>query len=142
MQIPRSRFDFSEPPPSRSYRPYALLAIALVGTALISDTSPITLVAGESGDQYQILLEKEVWRAVGPALSVRFRTSSANRSAVAREAADLLPYYSAQAESAGLRYLILRGYRPIWRVGDLGLYRGWNFRYERGDDGWTASGYW
>ena len=27
-------------------------------------------------------------------------------------------------------------------VGELGLYRGWNFRYERGDDGWTPSDYW
>lgn len=140
--IPRSRFDFSQPPPSWSYRPYAILAIALVGTALLSGATEFTVVAGESGEQYQIPVQNEVWRAVGPALSVHFRTTSTSRSAVAAEAADLLPYFSAQADSAGLRYLLLRAQRPLLRVGDLGLYRGWNFRYERGEDGWTASDYW
>lgn len=141
--FPRSSFDFSQPLPSRAYRPYALLAIALVGTALISGgASELTVVTGESGDEYQIPTQKEVWRAVGPALSVRFRTTAASRSVVAREAVDLLPHFSAQADSAGLRYLVLRAHKPIWRIGDLGLYRGWNFRYERGDDGWTPSDYW
>lgn len=140
--IPRSRFDFSQPAPSRSFRPYAVLAVALLGTALISGTTPMTLIAGESGDLYQVPLQKQVWRAVGPALSVRFHTNGTSRSAAATEAADLLPYFTARADSAGLRYLLLRAYRPIWRVGDLGLYRGWNFRYERRDHGWTASDYW
>lgn len=140
--IPRSKFDFSQPPPSRTFRPYALLAIALVGTALMSGASELTVVTGESGDQYQIPNQKEVWRAVGPALSVRFPTKGTSRSAVAREAADLLPHFSAQADSAGLHYLVLRAHKPVWRIGDLGLYRGWNFRYERGDDGWIPSNYW
>lgn len=140
--IMRSSFDFSQPPRSRSVRPYVFLSLALLATALISGTGPIRMVAGESGDQYQIPLQKEVWRAVGPALSVRFRTSATNRSTVGAEAADLLPYFSQQADSAGLRYLVLKAYKPIVRIGDLGLYRGWNFRYERGEDGWTASGYW
>lgn len=140
--IPRSKFDFSEPPPSRKFRPYGLLAIALVGTAMISGGNELTVVTGESGDEYRIPTQKEVWRAVGPALSIRFSTKGTTRSSVAREAADLLPHFSAQAESAGLRYLVLRAHNPIWRIGDLGLYRGWNFRYERGDDGWIPSNYW
>jgi hypothetical protein len=140
--IPRSKFDFSQPPPSRRFRPYGWLAIALVGTALISDARELTVVSGESGDEYQVPAQREVWRAVGPALSVRFRTEGSSRSAVAREAADLLPHFSARADSAGLRYLILRARNPIWRLGDLGLYRGWNFRYQRGDDGWVPSDYW
>jgi hypothetical protein len=140
--IPRSKFDFSQPPPSRTFRPYGLLAIAVVGTALISGARELTVVTGESGDEYQIPTQKEVWRAVGPALSVRFPTKGTGRSAVAREAADLLPHFSAQADSAGVRYLVLRAHKPIWRIGDLGLYRGWNFRYERGDDGWIPSSYW
>jgi hypothetical protein len=140
--IPRSSFDFSQPPPSLSVRPYLLLAIALLGTALTSGAREYMVVAGESGEQYQIPVQMNVWRAVGPALSVRFRTAGTSRSAVAAEAADLLPYFSAQADSAGVRYLLLRARRPIFRIGDLGLYRGWNFRYEFGEDGWTASGYW
>jgi hypothetical protein len=140
--IARSSFDFSQPPPSRSFLIYALLAAALLGTSLISDASDFTVVAGESGNQYQIPVEKVVWRAVGPALSVRFRTSGTGRSAVAAEATDLLPHFSARADSAGLRYLLLRAHRPIWRIGELGLYRGWNFRYERGHGGWTVSDYW
>lgn len=109
---------------------------------MISGGNELTVVTGESGDEYQIPTQKEVWRAVGPALSVRFRTGGSTRSGVAREAADLLPHFSARADSAGLRYLILRAQRPVWRLGELGLYRGWNFRYERGEDGWTASSYW
>jgi hypothetical protein len=140
--IPRSKFDFSQPPPPRTFRPYGLLAIAVVGTALLSGARELAVVTGESGDEYQIPTQKEVWRAVGPALSVRFRTRGTSRSAVAREAADLLPHFSVQADSAGLRYLILRAHNPIWRIGHLGLYRGWNFRYERGDDGWIPSSYW
>lgn len=140
--IPRSKFDFSQRPPSRTFRPYGLLAIAVVGTALISGARELTVVTGESGDEYQIPTQKEVWRAVGPALSVRFPTKGATPSEIAREAADLLPHFSAQADSAGLSYLILRAHKPIWRIGDLGLYRGWNFRYERGDDGWIPSDYW
>ena len=140
--IPRSKFDFSQQPPSRTFRPYGLLAIAVIGTALLSGARELTVVTGESGDEYQIPAEREVWRAVGPALSVHFRTNATSRAGVAREAADLLPRFSARADSAGLRYLILRAYNPIWRVGDLGLYRGWNFRYERGDVGWGPSDYW
>lgn len=83
-----------------------------------------------------------MWRAVGPALSVRFYTNGTSRSRAATEAADLLPYFSAQADTASLRYLVLKAYKPIWRLGDLGVYCGWNFRYERGDDGWTRSNYW
>jgi hypothetical protein len=140
--FPRSKFDFAESPPSRRARVYLLLTIVLVGTALISGAGDFTAVAGESGEDYQILSQREGWRAVGPALSVRFPTKGTTRSEVAREAADLLPHFSAQADSAGLRYLILRAQNPIWRLGDLGLYRGWNFRYERGDDGWVPSDYW
>jgi hypothetical protein len=140
--FPRSKFDFSEPPPSRRFRPYWLLVIALVGTALVSDVRELTVITGESGDEYQVPTQREIWRAVGHALSVHFRTEGTSRSAVAREAADLLPHFSARADSAGLRYLILRAQKPLWRLGDLGLYRGWNFRYERGDDGWVPSDYW
>lgn len=140
--IARSSFDFSHPQPSRSFRRYALLATAVVATALVSEASPISVVAGESGDPYEIRLQQQVWRAVGPALSVRFYTNGTSRSVAATEAADLLPYFSAQADTAGLRYLLLKAYRPIWRIGDLGVYRGWNFRYERSDDGWTPSNYW
>lgn len=140
--FPRSKFDLSQPAPSRKFRPYGLLVIAIVGTAMLSTATELTVVTGESGNEYQIPTQKEVWRAVGPALSVRFRTRGATRSVVAREAADLLPLFSARADSAGLRYLILRAHKPIWRMGELGLYRGWNFRYERGDEGWIPSGYW
>jgi hypothetical protein len=140
--IPRSKFDFSQPPRSRTFRPYGLLAIAVVGTALVSGAREYTVVTGESGDEYQIPTQREVWRAVGPALSVYLPTRGTTRSEVAREAGDLLPHFSAQADSAGLRYLILRAHKPIWRIGDLGVYRGWNFRYERGDDGWVPSDYW
>jgi len=140
--ITRSSFDFSEQQPSRAFRIYALLLIALLGTSLVARATEFTVVVGESGDQYQIPTQKEVWRAVGPALSVRFRTSGTSRSAVAAEAADLLHHFSAQADSAGLRYLLLSAHSPIWRIGKLGLYRGWNFRYEHGHDGWIASDYW
>jgi len=140
--IPRSKFDFSQPRPSRKVWPYGLFAIALVGTAMIAGGNDLTVVTGESGDEYQIPTLREEWRAVGPALSVRFHTRGTSRSDVAQEAADLLPHFTARAESAGLRYLILRARKPVWRTGELGLYRGWNFRYERGDDGWAPSGYW
>ncbi len=140
--IPRSKFDFSQAPPSRKFRPFGLLAVALVGTGLISGARELSVGTGESGNEYQIPAQKEVWRAVGPALSVRFRTKGTSRSAVAREASDLLPHFSTRADSAGLRYLILRAYKPVWRMGELGLYRGWNFRYERGDEGWIPSSYW
>lgn len=99
------------------------------------------MVAGDSGEVYEISAQKEVWRAVGPALSVRFNTNGTTRSEAAREAADLLPHFAARADSANLRFVLLRAYRPIWRIGDLGVYRGWIFRYERGVDGWTASNF-
>jgi hypothetical protein len=140
--IPRSRFDFSRPPPSRSLRLYTVLGVALLTTALIAGGGPVTAVAGKSGQVYEVRAEREVWRAVGPALAVRFHTSGVSRSAAAAEAADLLPHFAAQADSAELRFLLLRAYRPVWRIGDLGVYRGWNFRYECGEEGWKASSYW
>lgn len=119
-----------------------IAGIAVVATAFITSAPQNTVVAGLSGDTYQVPTEKRVWRAVGPALSVRFHTEHANTSAVAAEAADLLPRFAAKADSARIRYLVLRAYKPIVRIGDLGIYRGWNFRYERTDEGWRASTYW
>ncbi len=62
------------------------------------------MVAGDSGEVYEISSQKEVWRAVGPALSVRFNTNGTTRSEAAREAADLLPHFAARADSANLRH--------------------------------------
>jgi hypothetical protein len=99
-------------------------------------------VAGQSGDLYLVRSESEIWRSVGPALLVRFHTSGSNHSSAAAEASDILPYFAAHADSAQLRYLLLTAYRPILQMGSLGVYRAWNFRYERTGDGWTASDYW
>lgn len=119
-----------------------MLGAGVILTALITDGSENRLVAGVSGGHYEVPAQRKVWRAVGPALSIRFHTERSNRSAVAAEAADLLPYFSAKADSAGLHYLVLRAYKPILRIGGLGVYRGWNFRYERSAGTWVASGYW
>jgi len=140
--IPRSTLDVAAAPPSRTPRRLRLLTLALLATGLIAGTRAIRPVAGESGDVYLIRSQKEVWRAVGPALSVRFHTERNSRSSAAAEAADLLPHFAAKADSAQIHYLLLRAYRPIWHRGNLGLYRAWNFRYERAEDGWTASDYW
>ena len=141
MEIPRSKFVVSESP-RRSKRPYVVVGIAVIVTAAISSGRQHALVAGASGDTYQVPQQKKVWRAVGPALSVRFYTDHSNKSGAAAEAADLLPRFAAKADSAGLHYLVLRAYNPIWQLGDIGLYRGWNFRYERTERGWEPSGYW
>ena len=140
--IPRSSFDFSQPPPSRTLRRSTILAVAVVVTAMVAGSGAVTPVVGASGDLYLVRGESKVWRSVGPALSVRFHTTGDNRSSVAAEAADLLPIFTEKADSAELKYLVLRAYRPIWHLGDLGIYRGWNFRYERSQDGWEASEYW
>ena len=139
--IPRSKFLVTEPP-RRSRRPYVAVGIGVILTALISSGRHHALVAGVSGDTYQVPQQKKVWRAVGPALSVRFNTENSARSSVAAEAADLMPRFAAKADSAGIHYLVLRAYHPIWQLGDIGIYRGWNFRYERTTDGWVPSGYW
>jgi hypothetical protein len=98
---------------------------------------------GLSGATYRVYEEHKIWRAVGHVLSIRFVTDHRDRSAAEVEAADLLPVYAARADSANVRYLIIRATSPIATIGhQLGLYRAWNFRYERGDDGWVSSGYW
>jgi hypothetical protein len=121
---------------------YVAVGAAVIVTALVTDGRENVLVAGASGGSYEIPAQNKVWRAVGPVLSVRFHTDHSNASAIAAEAADLLPYFSAKADSSGLRYLVLRAYKPVWQLGGLGVYRGWNFRYERTDQGWASSGYW
>lgn len=133
---------FRARPPRRSKKRYVIAGVAVMAIAFISSAPQNKVVAGMSGDTYQVPTQKKVWRAVGPALSVRFHTEHNSRSAVSAEAADLLPRFAAKADSAGIRYLVLRAYKPIIRLGDLGVYRGWNFRYERTDDGWRASSYW
>lgn len=139
---PRSRFELSTRHRWRALRAVMVLTVLLLATGPISGSSATRPVAGQSGDLYLVRSESEVWRSVGPALLVRFHTSATNRSSVAAEASDILPYFSAHADSAQLRYLLLTGYRPILHLGTLGIYRAWNFRYERGGDGWTASDYW
>ncbi len=138
--VPRSRFDIWRQ--RRRRRIYIAVGVAVVVTALLTDGRENVLVAGASGGSYEIPAQKKVWRAVGPALSVRFHTERNSVSAIAAQAADLLPYFSAKADSAGLRYLVLRAYKPLWQLGGLGVYRGWNFRYERTEKGWEGSGYW
>ena len=136
-----SRFDVSTRR-WRGLRPVMVLTAVLLATGPISGSGATRPVTGRSGDLYLVRSESEVWRAVGPALRVRFHTSATNRSSVAAEASDILPYFAAHADSAQLRYLLLTAYRPILHLGSVGLYRAWNFRYERADDGWTASDYW
>jgi hypothetical protein len=140
--IPRSRLDQADARPSRAPRRLRLLTLVLLATGLISGTGAVRAVAGASGDVYLVRSQKEIWRAVGPALSIRFYSGTGSRSAAARGAADLLPHFAARADSAQLRYLLISADRPIWHVGSLGVYRAWNFRYERAEDGWTASNYW
>lgn len=112
--------------------------IALIAPAI--STEPM---AGASGDLYKVYDQHRIWRAVGPALSIRYRTHHLDRAAIETEAKDLLPMFAARADSADVRYLIIRATRPIGRVGQrFGVYRAWNFRYERARDGWVASGYW
>lgn len=138
----RSGFD-----PFRE-RPFGgLIRIVLIGIAvlLVFATPSVTIepVAGASGDIYPVYEQYQAWRAVGPVFSVRFRTGQDTRSSVASEAADLFPYFAARADSAELRYLLIRATKPVARLGSrFGLYRGWNFRYERTEQGWVASGYW
>jgi hypothetical protein len=126
----------------RALRTVLLLTLILLGTSPILGNGAAKRVIGESGESYMIRSEKEVWRAVGPALAVRFHTTGASRSSAAAEASDLLDYFAAHADSAQLDYLLIGAYRPIWHLGSFGIYRAWNFRYERADDGWTASDYW
>jgi hypothetical protein len=126
----------------RGLRAVGVLTVLLLATGPISGSSATRPVAGQSGDLYLVRAESEVWRSVGPALFVRFHTSGTSRSSAAAEASDILPYFAARADSARLRYLLLTAYRPIVHMGSLGVYRAWNFRYERAGDGWTASDYW
>jgi hypothetical protein len=140
--IPRSRLERAEARPPRAPRRLRLLALVLLGTGLISGTGAVRAVAGESGDIYLVRSQKEIWRAVGPALSIRVYSGRGSRSVAARAAADLLPHFAAKADSAQLRYLLITADKPIWHLGSLGVYRAWNFRYEHAEDGWTASNYW
>jgi hypothetical protein len=139
---PGSRFELSTRRRWRGLRAVVVLTLLLLATGPISGSSATRPVAGQSGDLYLVRSESEIWRSVGPALLVRFHTSGSNRSSAASEASDILPYFAARADSAQLRYLLLTAYRPILHLGSLGVYRAWNFRYERADDGWTASDYW
>jgi len=120
--------------------------LLLVPAALIIVSAPsmeFERVSGLSGDSYPIYEQSEVWRSVGPVLSVRFRTERPTRTAVAAEAADLLPYFGGRADSSDVRYLLFRATKPVLRLGkQFGLYRSWNFRYERVASGWVSSGYW
>jgi hypothetical protein len=118
------------------------LTVILLATGPIAGIGATRPVTGKSGDLYLVRSEAEVWRSVGPALAVRFHTSGSSRSSVAAEASDILPYFAAHADSAQLRYLLLTAYRPILRMGSVGVYRAWNFRYERGQEGWRVSDYW
>lgn len=135
-------YELSEHRGTRALRPVVLLTVVLLGTGPILGTGATKRVVGESGDSYAVRSEKEVWRAVGPALAVQFHTTGDSRSSAAAEAADLLAHFAARADSAQIDYLLIGAYRPIWHLGRLGVYHAWNFRYERADDGWTASDYW
>jgi len=126
----------------RSRRRYTIVGIMVIATALISAGRQSAIVEGVSGGTYEVPVQTKVWRSVGPALSIRFHTDNTSRSAVAAEAADLLPRFAAKADSTGVRYILLKAYNPIVQIGDLGIYRGWNFRYERTQAGWIASSYW
>jgi hypothetical protein len=135
-------FDPFREHPFRSKLRFVLIAMSLA-LAFIAPAVSMEFVEGASGDVYRIYDQHKVWRAVGPALSVRYQTERGTQSSAAAEAADLLPRLASRADSARLRYVIIRATRPIARFGNrLGLYRAWNFRYERADDGWVSSGYW
>ena len=122
------------------------MRFVIIGVALLLVLAPPVTVeptAGLSGTHYRVYEEHEIWRAIGPALSIRYRTEFRERSAAEMEAEDLLPVFTARADSSNMRYLIIRATRPVARIGHrLGVYRAWNFRYERGADGWVPSGYW
>ncbi len=137
-----SRFELSTRRRWRGLRAVIALTVLLLATGPITGSGATRPVVGQSGDLYLVRSESEVWRSVGPALLVRFHTSGTSRSSVAAEASDILPYFAAHADSARLRYLLLTAYRPVLQMGSLGVYRAWNFRYERAADGWTASNYW
>jgi hypothetical protein len=122
------------------------MRFVLLGLALLLVLAPpvdVKPTPGLSGTVYRVYEEHEIWRAVGPALSIRYWTDHGDRSATEKEAEDLLPLLTARADSADVRYLIIRATLPVARIGHrVGVYRAWNFRYERGDDGWVRSGYW
>ncbi|MEO8580139.1 MAG: hypothetical protein ABI469_07815 [Gemmatimonadales bacterium] len=121
-----------------------LVLVASVGLLVLTAPSmTFEPVAGVSGDLYPVSEQHQVWRAVGPVFSVRFTTAQASRSLIESEVADLFPHFAARADSAELRYLLIRATRPVARLGSqVGVYRSWNFRYERGEQGWVSSGYW
>lgn len=127
------------------FGPFLRILFISVAALLVFATPSVEVdvVTGTSGDVYPVFEQARVWRAVGPVFSVRFSTKHVSRSSVASEAADLFPYFASRADSAQLRYLLIRATRPVARLGSrFGLYRSWNFRYERGEDGWVPSGYW
>lgn len=142
IPMTRSRFDpFREHPFGRLMRGVFISAAVLLVFATPSMT--VEPVAGESGQIYPVYEQRQAWRAVGPVFSVRFQTQQATRSSAQSEAADILTHFAARADSADLHYLLIRATRPMARLGSqFGLYRGWNFRYERGENGWASSGYW
>jgi hypothetical protein len=138
-----SGFDPFREHPFRGKLRILILITALL-LVVLAPRYNVEPTAGASGDFYHVYDEREIWRVVGPVFSVRFRTEHRTRSLVQAEAEDLLPPIAARADSAGLRYVIIRANRPIARLGHrFGLYRGWNFRYQRAPDGgWISSGYW
>jgi hypothetical protein len=120
-----------------------LFLSAVLLLAVLAPGYNVEPTAGASGDFYRVYDEHQVWRVVGPVLSVRFSTEHRTRPLVEAEAQDLLPPIAARADSAGLRYVLIRANRPIVRLGHrFGLYHGWNFRFQRAADGWISSGYW
>lgn len=115
-----------------------MLLLVVIAPAVTVEPTP-----GVSGEVYRVYEEHQVWRSVGPVLSVRYSTEHRTRSSVEAEAQDLLPLVAARADSAQLQYVLIGATRPIARIGNrFGVYRGWNFRFERAVDGWVSSGYW
>ncbi len=120
-----------------------VLVAALLLTVLSAPSRKHEFVRGLSGDSYPVYEQEEIWRSVGPVLSVRFTTSRGTPAAVAAEVADLLPYFASRADSSDLRYLLIRATRPVIRIGPrLGVYRSWSFRYSRNEGGWVSDEYW